>query len=237
MTTTIVQLSGDTPLTFLEQCQRVRQEVGANGTGPSTVISQSGEYKRIVDWVADADTEVQRRSNEWKFMRGDFEITTVVDDGSYLPSETDIPITNFRDWRPTTFKIYLKSAGAGTEAELPYIDYQCYLDLKVGDATSSQPTYFTIGNSMEILLWPVPDSVYTVTGEYQKSAAKMTADDDSPPYPAEFHMLPVYRAMMRYARYNSAAEIYQDAERDYNRMLREMERTQLPRMQYGAPLA
>lgn len=237
MTTTVVTLAGDTPLTFLELCQRVRQEVGANGTGPSTVLAQTGEYRRIVDWVASADEDVQRRFNEWKFMRGDFELETVADDAVYIASETVIPVTNFRDWRWTTFKIRLTSASVGSEVELPYIDYQDYLDINIGSTSSSQPQCFTVGNAMEIILWPKPNAAYTITGEYQKSVTKMTADADTPPYPAEFHMLPVYRAMMRYARFTGASEIYQDAQADYTRMLHEMSRTQLPRMTLGNPLA
>lgn len=237
MTTTVVTLTGDTPLTYLELCQRVRQEVGGNGTGPTTVLSQSGEYRRIVDWVSSADEDVQRKFNEWKFMRGSFTLETVADDAEYSGADMAQPITNFRDWRWTTFKIRLTSAAVGSETELPYIDYQDYLDISIGQTSTSQPSCFTVGNEMQIILWPTPNAAYTVTGEYQKSVTKMAADDDTPLYPAEYHMLPVYRAMMRYARYTGASEIYADAERDYKSMLHEMSRTQLPRMTMGRPLA
>lgn len=237
MTTTIVTLSGTAPLTFLELCQIVRQEVGANGTGPTTVLSQTGEYKRIVDWVSRADEDVQRRFNEWKFMRGSFELTTTANDNSYSGADMVSPITHFRDWRRCSFKIRLTSASVGTETWLDYIDYQDFLDLSVGNTGTGYPEYWAVGNEMQLLLWPTPDAQYTITGEYQKSVTKMTADADTPLYPAEYHMLAAYRAMMRYARFTGAAEIYQDAQIDYNRMMNEMVRTQMPEMLIGWPLA
>lgn len=237
MTTTVVSYTGTEPMTFLEICQRVRQEVGANGNGPSTVLSQSGEYKRIVDWVRTADEDVQRRYNEWKFMRGDFNITTVADDGAYLSTETDIPLTHFRDWRWATFKIRRADATASSDIELPYIEYQNYLDINIGSTSTSQPSCFTVGNDMQVLLWPVPNAAYIITGEYQKSVSRMFADDDTPPYPAEYHMLAAYGAMKKYARFTGASEIFQDAQAEYTRMLHEMARTQLPRMRMGGPLA
>lgn len=223
-------------MNFLSMAQMVRQEVGAPGTGPTAVTAQTGEYKRIVDWVARADRDVQRRHNEWKFMRGSFSISTVANDPSYTYADTTPALTAFRDWRWTTFKIRLASAGIGSETELPFIDYQTYLDINIGNQSASMPQCFTVGNSMEILLWPKPDAVYTVTGEYQKSSVELAANADIPIYPEEYHMLAVYAAMMKYARYTSAPEVYQDAQKDYKNMLKEMRRTQLPRIQLGDPL-
>ncbi len=70
--------------------------------------------------------------------------------------------------------------------------------------------------------------MYRISGEYGKSVTTLTADASVPLYPAEFHMLAVYRAMMRFARYSGAPEIYADAKIEYRRMLNEMEGAQLP---------
>jgi hypothetical protein len=224
-------------MTFLQQCARVRQECNGNGTGPTAVTNQVGELKRIVDWVATACEDVQRKHNEWKFMRGTFTLLTVASDDTYTYGDTVVPITLFRDWRKTTFKIYLTAAGIGSQTELPFIDYQDFLDLKIGNQNSSMPQCFSIGNAMEILLWPAPADVYTITGEYQKAVTTMAANADVPPYPDEYHMLAVYRAMMKYGRYTGAPEVYQEGKTEYNSMLKEMRRTQLPSTNYGHPLA
>lgn len=224
-------------MTYLQMCSRLRQEVGGAGTGPTSVTAQVGELKRIVDWVATADMDIQRLHNEWKFMRGSFTLNAVADDYSYAYGDTVVPITNFRDWRWTTFKIYLSSAGVGSEVELPYVDYQVFVDLRVGTQSTGQPQVFTVGNAMEILLWPTPNATYVISGEYQKSVSKMTADGDLPAYPGEFSMLAVYKAMMNYGRFTGAAEVYQDGRDQFRTMIRQMRRTQLPKTTAGRPLA
>ena len=225
-------------MTYLQLCSRLRQEVNAAGTGPSTVLNQSGESKRIVDWIASADEDIQRLHNEWKFMVGSFTLNTVADDGSYSASDCVTPITDLRDWRTKTFKIYLQSAGVGSEIELPFIDYQSWYDVyNVGAQSSSQPNCFTIGNDMSIKLGPKPNGVYVISGEYQKSVTTMTANTDVPLYPSEYHIAAVYRAMMKYGRYAGAQEVYQDGKNEYDKIIKQMRRTQLPRTSLGRPLA
>ena len=40
--------------TFLELCKRLRAEAGLSGSGPSTVINQTGHYGNVVRWVQQA---------------------------------------------------------------------------------------------------------------------------------------------------------------------------------------
>ncbi len=67
--------------------------------------------------------------------------------------------------------------------------------------------HYTIANDMSLLLGPTPSDVYRVRGEYHKSAVELSADSDTPIYPAEYHMLPVYAAMFRYAGFTAASEV------------------------------
>src|SRR3972149_9074278 len=97
--------------TFLELCAKLRQEVSGSGTGPETVIGQSGESKRIVDWIATADEEVQRKHDDWKFMQAAFTINTVADDGSYVASDCVTPVTDLRKWNNESLRIYLLASG------------------------------------------------------------------------------------------------------------------------------
>lgn len=225
-------------MTFLQLAARLRQEVAGNGTGPSAVTGQTGELKRIVDWIAEADEDVQREHDEWKFMVGEFTLNTVADDGSYAASDCIAPFTNLRDWKRETFKIYLLSAGTGNETRLWWMDYQeWYERYNTGAQTSQRPYQFAFGNDMSIKLGPKPDAVYRLSGEYQKSVTTLAAATDVPVYPSEYHMLPVYGGMMKYGRYTGASEVFSDGERQYNKLLRRMERTQLPSIRRAAPLA
>ena len=50
-------------MTFLELCRRLAREVDASGSGPSAVTGQTGENRRIVDWVASAWQDIQLQRN------------------------------------------------------------------------------------------------------------------------------------------------------------------------------
>jgi hypothetical protein len=226
-------------MTFLQLASRLRQEVGGAGTGPSAVTGQTGELKRIVDWIATADEDVQRKRNEWKFMRSGFTVNTVADTAAYaFGSCTDTTsssaITLFREWVKDTFKIYLTSSGVGGETPLNFMYYDAWYSLySTGTQTSAFPRDFTILNNRSFSLGPKPNAVYTVTGEYQKAVTIMTANGDVPVYPAEYHMLPVYAGMMSYGVFTGASEMYQRGSNLYRQLMAEMERTQLPDILLG----
>ena len=81
--------------TYLEICKRVRQEAGIAGTGPASVLNQTGEYKRVVDWVASAWEDLQNKRSDWLWMQGDFTFVTIASQDSYTPVEAGIA-TRFR---------------------------------------------------------------------------------------------------------------------------------------------
>lgn len=234
----VVPLSSLPDKTYLQLCQRLRQEVGASGTGPSTVVNQVGEYKRIVDWIADADQEIQQEHDEWRFMVNDFALDTVLGIASYAASQCTPPVVDLRQWKERTIKCYLLSAGVTDQNELRYIGFEDWdIMYNTGPQTNSRPIHWTIGNEMELLIGPHPADVYRITGLYQRSVSALTLDADVPNYPAEFQMLPVYLAMMKYGRFTAAGEVYADGERLYTKMLNRMRRSQLPRWNRRIPLA
>ena len=57
--------------TYLQLCQKLRQECEVGGTGPSAVTGQTGELARLVTWIADAYTELQQEY-DWLWLRSEF---------------------------------------------------------------------------------------------------------------------------------------------------------------------
>ncbi len=225
-------------MTFLQLASRLRQEVGGSGTGPTSIANQVGEYARFCSWIIEADEEIQRKYNQWRFMVGSFTLNTVADDGSYAASDCITPVTDLREWRLHTFKIYLLSGGVGGEVPLNFIDYDRWYSLyNTGTQGSGFPVHFTVGNDRSIKLGQLPNGIYRISGEYQKSVTSLSGASDTPSYPAEYHMLPVYVGMMRHGRFVGASEIYQEGKRLSTNMMAEMMRTQLPRIKRAGPLA
>ncbi|RLC09555.1 MAG: hypothetical protein DRI24_21580, partial [Deltaproteobacteria bacterium] len=63
-------------MNFLQLCKRLRQEAGLTGSGPSTVVDQTGISKQIVDWVNTAYVDVLSQHANWHFMQDDFSFNT-----------------------------------------------------------------------------------------------------------------------------------------------------------------
>ena len=180
----------------------------------------------MVNWTASAWDDIQLERPDWYWMRSSFTFTTVGGTRLYSPSDAGIA-SRFSMWDTNSLRIWRLSKT--DEIELPFLAYedfrQSYL---IGQEIQNQPLYYTIDPQLNLLLGPIPDGVSTVTGEYFKSVQSLADSADVPEMPSQFHMAVVYRALMFYARYEAAGEIYTDAQANYKRFLRRMELNQLP---------
>lgn len=224
---------------FLALCQRTRELCGISGTGPTSVVSQSGEMLRIVNWVNEAWREIQIW-HPWGWMEGDFSFQTVASTREY--TTTTVGLTAHKAWLDDTFRIYLTSAGISTENFLPAADYNWFRDLYQYGASNTQegyPNLFTVNpKTQSLLLGPIPDAIYTVYGQYRKSATLMAASADTPTgLPSDYHMMIAYLASMKYATYENAAETLVEGRSGFQRLLSRLEDDWLPGVTIGGPLA
>lgn len=238
------------PSTFLELCQRTASECSTSLTGPTAVASQTGRLGQIVNWVNSSWVDLQTKYNDWLFMRHGFRVDTTAGDGEYAfgdctDTTTSATISAFRRWigdadecHETPMKIYLVPAGVATETDLVFLDYRRFYETYlIGSPSNSYPKHWTRAPDGDLLLGPKPDGIYRVSGEYQRSATELSGDSATPSCPAEYRMVIVYAAMMKYGRYNGAPEVFNDGQANYRRILREMVRTQRPRAVTAGPLA
>ena len=236
-------------MTYLSLCADAQQECDITGTEISAVTNQVGELKRIVKWVRDAWTELQGRHENWRWMRSTFTVNTVASTDAYAytactDSRLSATISRFKRWLiydeggRSNFKIYLSSAGVGTERWLSYMDWASFRSIyKVGTQNNGPPAHYTIDPQNRFILGPNPDAIYVVTGEYQMSAQVLSANDDVPEMPADYHQLIVYMAMRKYAGFESAPDVLSRAVTEGNRLLRQLEINQLPEVLTAPPLA
>ena len=90
-------------------------------------------------------------------------------------------------------------------------------------------------NSM--ILYPLPDTVYNINGEFFHKAVVMDDNLDEPQFPDQFHMIVVWRALMLYGAFDAADEKYSHGQNEYKTMLLALESDQLQRVRWGDPLA
>lgn len=219
--------------TFLQLVQALRLETGYANSGPTTVIGQTGDHERAVEWVRRAYEELQQR-HDWNWLRCQFSLATVSGTAIYdYTSATDngSPISRFRSWRVQDSVnppfCYLQSAGAGTAGPLTYIQWDRYLFLSRTESSGS-PSFVSVTPQRELALYPTPDDVYVVIGEYIRSPQVLANDDDVPEMPEGFHDLIVYLAMEDWGMANAAQEVVDRGIRKGRRLLRNLERSELP---------
>jgi hypothetical protein len=220
-------------MNYLELCQTVRREAGVSGNGPASVIGQAGEYRRITEWVADAWVDVQN-VHRWLFRIADLAFDTVPGQAIYTPG--DLNLTDLIDYKLTGVDDVLFLSGAPLEV-LEYSYFRRHT-LPRADLTG-HPTLVTVDGDRALRLYPIPDAVYPARGEYWRRPQRLADNSDTPQgLDPALHRVIVYRALMLYARYEAASEIYQDAEINYQRLLAEMALVHLPSTRFsGGTLA
>lgn len=237
--------------TYLELSNELVQEAGVTGAAAAitTVANQTGQALRCVNWIKRSYTEIQRRYNNWRWMRSRFTFNTVAGTDTYAygvvtDSRLAALITRFARWIPfddggaANVKIYLTSGGVSGERWMVNIPWDYFQSIyRRGTQNNGVPVHITIDPQNQLVVGPKPDGIYTVSGEYQMSAQILAANGDTPEMPSDFHDLIVYRAMEKYGRYYAAGEVLARGEREGGRLMRQLEADQRPAIALGEPLA
>lgn len=224
-------------MNFLTLTTRLRRKCRVTGTGPITVIGQSEEYARLVDFINEAWMQIQRKRTDWQWMRNSMTFPTVAAQAEYTLAQIGSTGTNFSDfgnWALESFRSYPTATGVSAEIEMGHLNYLYWRDIYLYGANRSVeqwPNEFTVLPALGIGLGPVPAVGYTISGDYYKAATEMTLDADIPSLPTQFHMAIVYRAMMFYGVSEAAPEIYDEGATEFNRIMVQIEDQQLPEMQ------
>lgn len=227
-------------MNFLELCQELRSEAGIAGSGPVSTVAQTGELLKVVNYVKKAYRDIQDRRQDWDFLRDSFSFTTTVDKGEYSKSEANV--SDLRNWHlslKNPFRCSLTSAGYADETFLVNKSWDVFQRVYLLGANrdaKGKPLYYAIKPDKSIIFWPVPDNVYTISGEYFKVAQTFSGDLSVPVF-NDHHMAIVYEALKRYAAYESEAALYTEAVRERNRLVTKLEADYAPRPYTGGPIA
>lgn len=243
-------------MNFLALARRAVIECGvASGSAVATVLPSvtgaSGSVGRVVNWVADAWSDIQMDHDDWSFMRssnllgGGVTVATLAGQASYPlgtgPGTVGVDVDAFGKWDRGTFRCYPTAVGPSGEMDLDEVPFDAWRDgymLGADRTVQTRPVVFAVGPDESICLGPPPNGTYTVTGDYFRAPSDLVADTDVPVgLPARFHMLIVYRAMKKYAGYESAPEIYERANEESSGTYAQLQALRAPRIGFGGALA
>ena len=207
--------------TYLVLCQNMARDVGIPGSGPSSVTSASlsEEENAVVRYVRAADLDIQSRWFDWQFLWKEANVNSAAGT-STITSPTDLANWNIDKiiWDRTTDNFQ----------ELEYMPWGEYFDMyKLGTIDSSTPEVFSVKPDNVIDLYPTPDSVTSVYGQYWKVPTELTADAQVSEIPPRFHRVITSRAKMYYAENEDAPEIMTGALAEFEDLIDKLESDQL----------
>lgn len=207
--------------TFLELCKIYRSELGIPGDGPATVVNQIGELARVVEDIRNANTDIQNRWHDWKFLHRTHTTQTVVGSLRLVESKP----TNIGVWN--TNSVWLDKTTA-SPIHLEYVDYDTFRDnVLVGLPATDQPYQFTIKPDNSLEVYPLADDEYTLTAEYWRKPEILTSDAQISLLPEQFHRAIVVRAKLYYAEREDAPEIMAGSSAEFDDLMFQLEAHQL----------
>ena len=239
--------------TYLQLCQDLYREVGASGGTPAqalpTTTGVTGELLRLVNYVHDAELEIQNLWVDWKWLRkvlvcytglqGDRTGIYTTQGGSISAYPTDLA-----EWDFKTFKIL--PAGASINQNLPTFEWQEVRNEIFDTLDYTQPWRAIILPDNTLRFDLGPDQSYPLQMEYRTVPYDLKNDGDVSNIPARFaNRIIVEWARMKYGLYENATEQVQHARsqiygivddqgiKQSQGLLAELENDQLPNAKNG----
>lgn len=225
-------------MNYLQLVNRARVECGVSGGNLTTALNQTGENARFSSWINSAYVDIQTSKEDWDFLRSTFQFNTVAQQQNYTATEAGIGNT-FGNWKRDSFRCSLDSNFVD-EQLMAYMKYDQFRNVyQYGNmrTTYARPVAVAFEPDKGLSFGPIPDQVYVINGEYYLKPVEFTSDTQEPIMPDRYHMLIVYKAMMYYAGYESAPEVFSRGEYEFRRLMNRLQIDQLPTLISGPPLA
>lgn len=182
---------------YLALVQRVRQETGTAGTGPTTVVSQSAQLAQLVTWTAQAYLDVCNKWDDYTFLWAEDTATLVADTRDYTLAG-DLRAMN-------EDSLYLFGGDLPAEGQkLDYIEYDLFRRNKVATSETGVPSCVTRLPSGEARLIPTPDDSYTFEYEYWREPVPLSGDTSTPEFSSLYEDCIIWRACWYWASFNEA---------------------------------
>ena len=236
-----------TQMTYLELVNRSRQLCGVTGSDLTTLSGISGESLRFKNWVNQAWTDIQEKHTDWNWLRTSIGFTTTDGQATYSSTQVATATTSggwgtgsLGHWKTDSFRTYITSTGYSSEvflSEIPYNDWRDMYQFGSLRTVRTRPVTVAIAPDRSVCLGPSPDSTgYTVVGEFFLAPSLLSGDTDVPALPERFQMAIVYRTMLYYGWYESAGEVIQGSQAEFNKIMNRLEEDQQPQVMVGTSI-
>lgn len=212
-------------MNFLQLCQRTRQEADIAGSGPTSVVGQTGELGNVVNWVIDAWNEIQgMKLWDWQWQ----EVPVVIPLGA---AELAGTIAADR---------YVQDSGyIGTRLldYYPWWRFRTFFPAALIQAGPAEGvTAWSVAPDRSVRVNVIVDADTTINLERYANPTALAADGDTPAMDSEFHMAIVWHALIKNHNFNEAGVSRQTAQVELDKIMGNLLPRSMPELQLGGPL-
>lgn len=204
---------------YLTLCQDLFREVGAAGVAPTTTVSATGEWSRLVNFVRDAEQEIQNLYVDWRWLRKVLAFYTVSQNQTLLWSAAGGTATGSNvfpsDLASWDYKTWMVLPPGNTQ----FSNLDCYewedVRADIFDTTDfAQPWRVIVMPDNSVRFDLIPDQSYQGQVEYRSVPYVFAADTDTSNIPARFgNQLILAWAQVKYGMFENAPEQVQNGNR------------------------
>lgn len=206
-------------MTYLEMCQTLRRESGISGSGPSAVTAQTGIYEVLVEWITAADEQIQNLWHNWNFLIEEHSENVSPGTSHYV-----VPAIVGR-WRENSFWL---DKTTNSRRRLTEMRYEHWFHHHDGRGNTGTPSWIIIKPNDDLILEPTPLLTHELTAEFWRKPTRLVDASDISAIPSQYHRAVILRAKMLYAEYESANEVYQASQVEYQEVMDRLTSDQLP---------
>lgn len=212
-------------MTFLELCQHARRESRLPGTGPTTVLSQTGRLGDVVAAVRDAWTEIQLLHYEsWTFMQA-------TSTAELIPGRTEFTFSELG--APDAARVVRVFIKGNPLQQVQWFDLLREQSNNQYARNETVPSKFAVSPNGRLLFSRAPEDFVEVTLFYVRKPETLTQNAQVPSIGEHHRMGIVWKAVMDLSANESDTVIYQKAFEKYESYLTRLEHDQLPPVTLG----
>lgn len=212
-------------MNFLELCQKAHKKSGLSGASLPSVENQIGMLAKLVDFVQEADLDIQRSDKRWKFLWAEASSQLLQGVTDYLPADLSLLANNLTSDQVISAEI----DNGQTLKYLSWTDFKLRCQVHIKQGSTGEPTHYTIMPNGKVRVCPIPEKDLPISVEYYKSPVPMVNNTDTTLIPPEYHSAIVYAALKLFAIEQEDSDLYSMADNKFQMVELELCNNQLPK--------
>jgi len=216
--------------TFLELVQELVTELGIGGanqgaTVPPTVAGQVGQLWNAVNWIKQAENNINLLYSDWQYLGLEYAETLSI--GSTAVPAHSTAGESVKMWDRGSLWLDKTTTRAAPLTWRDWEEFRATILPGAAPTTNSKPSIITQKRDGSLLVDTPCDLAYDLTGEFYRRPVLLDVDADLPAMPAEYHRIIVCEAAIKYGNKEAAPEVITGMEAEYEMLLDKLRSDQL----------